>query len=642
MIPVATSITQVDELPGEEIEFGIGDVRAVMRANARLYSDITTAIIREYSTNAHDAHIMAGNPDPIEVTLPSVMNPYFTVEDKGVGMDIEDFRIIYTQFGTSNKRESNDTNGTLGFGSKSGVAYTTQFTVMSVKDGTKIHAVIMRRPDWSITMKVVSTSLTDEKNGTKITIPVHNIDEFVAKARDFYKFWLPGRVKVNGQEPEHNVGEKIVDNLYYSRQWNTSYVVMGNVPYRINNPSALFYNSKMSAFNFVAYVNNADVEFTPSREDLEYSDHTKAALQKIVNEFEANILKTAKAEIAAATTHAEAYAAWKKWTDDLGRSLFDELTFNGDKFQSDFSIIASRYDTRGYRGGTTRIRNWGVENMHTTLIVTDFPLVLTSKHKAMAKDYIALKGMGRTNYVLFSADPASAVVCPWITRERFVKWEDLRAALPKPPAKPRQTATAPGRIPGTWDYWTKDGFVVEEEIPADTLLFWVPVKNTEDSRVRNLIRLLNLDGIVIKMPANRLNKFMRENKATNLFEYAKSKVVLDGPSLLSDRAKVAMRYTHEAARWAQNLDATKCADPMIAQIKQDVADFKSLTARYEDNKSLAQHSGMWYDLKHYNYEKSFNPIIETYPLLADLNYWRIPGDVYIYMNAKYESENKNV
>src|SRR5688572_9715845 len=103
MIPSTDTITQVDELPGEEIEFTIGDPRFVMMTQAKLYSDVTTAIIREYSTNAYDAHVMAGVSDPIEVTLPSMMSPEFIIRDHGVGMSLEDFRQIYTRFGISNK-----------------------------------------------------------------------------------------------------------------------------------------------------------------------------------------------------------------------------------------------------------------------------------------------------------------------------------------------------------------------------------------------------------------------------------------------------------------------------------------------------------------------------------------------------------
>ena len=156
MIPVKDTLVDFDSMPGEEISFGIGDPRWVMKTQADLYSDITTAIIREYSTNAYDAHVMAGNPNPIRVTLPSTLNTFFVVEDDGVGMSMDLLRKVYTQFGVSDKRDSNKTNGMLGYGSKSGIAYTNQFSVTSVRDGVKIEGNIKRKPDWEIVLKIVS------------------------------------------------------------------------------------------------------------------------------------------------------------------------------------------------------------------------------------------------------------------------------------------------------------------------------------------------------------------------------------------------------------------------------------------------------------------------------------------------------
>ena len=148
MIPTATPITEVDNLPGTEVAFSIGNPLWVMKNLAKLYSDTSTAVIREYSTNAVDSHIMAGKADvPIEITLPDLYDPYFIVQDYGLGMSEEDLFETYTKFGNSTKRETNDVNGMYGFGSKSAVAYTNQFTNESVKDGEKIHALVTKRPD---------------------------------------------------------------------------------------------------------------------------------------------------------------------------------------------------------------------------------------------------------------------------------------------------------------------------------------------------------------------------------------------------------------------------------------------------------------------------------------------------------------
>ena len=50
-----------------------------------LYSDKVMAVIRELSTNAHDSHIAANNPNPFKVTLPSNTNANFSVRDFGTG-----------------------------------------------------------------------------------------------------------------------------------------------------------------------------------------------------------------------------------------------------------------------------------------------------------------------------------------------------------------------------------------------------------------------------------------------------------------------------------------------------------------------------------------------------------------------------
>jgi hypothetical protein len=218
---------------------------------------------------------------------------------------------------------------------------------------------------------------------------------------------------------------------------------MGNVPYRIANPDALFTNTKIRRVNFVAYVDDfktidgaLPVEFTPSREDLAYTDRTKNTLQAIINDFAEQIYAKAQADINKATSHAEAYAKWSHWTGVLGRSMFDDLSYKGDKFKPNFAINAKRYRVSAYRSGseTWAIKEWAVDSMNSTLIITDYPLVLSSTHKKMAKEYAKLKGIS-VGYLLFTPSTNDSIVCPWITRERFVRWDDLKAALPKKRAR---------------------------------------------------------------------------------------------------------------------------------------------------------------------------------------------------------------
>ena len=64
---------------------GLHHVLGILRD--QLYSDKILANIREYATNAVDAHVVAGCADrPIEVTFPTKLKPLFKVRDFGDGL----------------------------------------------------------------------------------------------------------------------------------------------------------------------------------------------------------------------------------------------------------------------------------------------------------------------------------------------------------------------------------------------------------------------------------------------------------------------------------------------------------------------------------------------------------------------------
>ena len=85
-----------------------------------LYSNKIKAVIRELSCNAVDSHVAANKADtPFEVHLPTVLEPWFSVRDFGLGLDGDQVENIYTTYFESTKTESNDFIGALGLGSKS-------------------------------------------------------------------------------------------------------------------------------------------------------------------------------------------------------------------------------------------------------------------------------------------------------------------------------------------------------------------------------------------------------------------------------------------------------------------------------------------------------------------------------------------
>ncbi len=672
-IPVKSLMTEVDNLPGEETAFTIGDPRWVMQTLADLYSNKELAVTREYSTNARDAHIEAGKANvPIEVTLPSLYDPYFTVQDYGIGMSEEELTEVYTKFGDSTKRGSNSYNGMLGFGSKSAIAYTNQFTIVAVKNGIETIGVITRKPDYSIVLKVVASGAADKPNGVQVKIPVHNHEEFSHKARDFYRFWKPGTVLVNGAEPKQAVGEKIDENLYFSPQPGTSYVVMGNVGYRIANPDALFRNAKMNKISFVAYVNTCDcdrhlwmdidgeeysphaaVEFTPSREDLKYTDHTKKTLQKIITDFEAKILVEAKTKIETAQTAQEAWKLWDGWGQKIGHELFRGMEWNGNKFVQAFNTRdTTRYQVpsrNGYnpRYNTYSVNNWEVGKSDSTLFVIDFQsdradgisISVEASHKKKVREYFEHVGKD-IKHVLFSK---KAQDCFWIPQDNVITWEDLKAAVPRKVRVP-QANNRPKRPKGLFDFFTIKGKSYEEPIPDDADLFYITAQDAKKYSVGEALNTMGADKdvVVVVLAVNRVDKFKRDNFAVREFiPWAKKKVILDSETLLDDRAKLALNLGETTINWLKALDTKTILDPKWKVVKE-LLDHREFNSKYEKNFELARCLGMAYDVKQYRPSRSDNSLIDKYPLLQRINHWNLrPADrseIILYMNASYEAQ----
>ena len=101
-------------------EFGIsrGDESHIMTIlRDTLYSDKILAVLREYSSNAWDAHRAVGkNTLPIKITLPTEMTPTLSIRDWGPGLSANEVFNIYTQYGASTKRDSDKEVGMLGIG----------------------------------------------------------------------------------------------------------------------------------------------------------------------------------------------------------------------------------------------------------------------------------------------------------------------------------------------------------------------------------------------------------------------------------------------------------------------------------------------------------------------------------------------
>lgn len=255
----------------------------------KLYTNKVLAVIREYSTNAWDAHIDAGCPQtPIHVRLPTPLDPTFIVRDFGKGLAPEDIIHTYTKYGSSTKRDTNAVVGMLGIGSKSGFAYSDSFSVTSYFEGIKRIYVASLDATNMGKMTLHYEGPTKEQ-GIEIRIPVHpkDTEQFYSEAKALFPFFDPQPVinveLVSLAESAWGAADGWIqrDVPKGLPRWTAR---MGCVPYRINfeNIGELSENDEILLAKHAGciYLPLGTADVSASREELEYTEKTKLAVRE--------------------------------------------------------------------------------------------------------------------------------------------------------------------------------------------------------------------------------------------------------------------------------------------------------------------------------------------------------------------------
>ena len=312
-----------------------------------LYSDRAMAFIREYATNAHDAHVAAGLSRPIEISLPNALSPYYRVRDFGEGLSVEDMRAMYSKYGASTKRGSNDFNGMLGLGSKSALTYTAQFTIISVKDGIKHNVSVSRAANGVGEMEVVDSHPTTDEQGVEIVIPVKKSDVYsvTQKVNNFFQWWNEGTVLVNGKAPERFKGREVFKNVYMVDDLDRDYIVMGNVAYPLPDGRKFWpHNDYRHQFSVVYFAEMGEVTFAPPRESLQTTRNTMDTIERVTKEFAENFQIALQAEIDALPSKQQALIKAYDFRVKYREAKFKPFTYKGEvipegPFEAPFEMV---------------------------------------------------------------------------------------------------------------------------------------------------------------------------------------------------------------------------------------------------------------------------------------------------------------
>ena len=637
---------------GDRIKMGIGEGAEdiIIAMVTDLYMDPELAIVREYCTNARDSHIEAGNDAPIEVSTPSELSPYFIVKDFGVGLSVNDLKTVYSQYGASSKRESDDYNGLLGVGSKSALAYTEQFTVSAVKNGVKAQVVVTRDEDMRPVMEIVDTRGTDEPNGVEIRIPAKYGSRIHEKATDFLGFWNPKTVLLNGQTPDTIFDQdykKITETIYSFPNLRDDYVVMGNVAYELkNNILSQAYSANSWSIGTVAFVEMGDVAFPPNRESVAYTPHTNATLARLVKEIEEAIYEQILADISGSASHADAFKAWRKWYNIVGSSNMPQSIFyKGDQFIQRINNVrhtlymprGGRYTSNGRAGRAETNTSVYLESLidDKNHIVTGFTKAdLTTTDKAKIKVYLEENGLSKdTTIYLFDKIPGA----PWTNEVESIKWEEIKSIkLNKDKDKTRGLIGSIPILVFKDTYWTD-----LEELDADEDIYYLsPSKDerwSEDDVAIRMFQELHPNAQIIKLGKNRWGKLLREYPEALHIDGEMGRMILRAESLLTAEDKVIMTTHTDDMDAVAKYSKFTIDDPDLDALR-DVAALD--TTRVDLYNRVYSKFGMYDKRKFQPTGKSI--MVERYPLISQRYSFRECPEEHdvIYINAVYAAKYK--
>lgn len=634
MEPNAIYATRQGNLDGEKIEMSVdaASMAHVMSILTDLYSDPTMAVIREYSTNARDAMIEAGNGDqPIEVSLPNAMSPFFKVRDYGVGLSVEDIRNIYSKYGASTKRSTNEQVGMLGLGCKSALTYTQQFTVRSVKDAQLVLVAISRTEDGSGVMEVVHTSDTDEKNGVEISVPVNRSNDFSWKANDFFRFWEPGTVLVDGQTPKSFKDEamQISDNLYITKNQPTDYVVMGNVAYRVNSENPLYktsygyYGSRN--FGVIAIVPIGSVNFTPSREDLHYTKHTLATIENVREEANKNLAAAVQREIDSQQTCRDARIVAERW-GNVARFATNP-TFNGQTIPTTVNVEHLRYRMNYGRGSVEFFNGMNFSQAEKFIFVDGYEKQeISTAHRAKFRLWAEKNGHHGASTFVVTKDKVDTT---WFNPLVCVSWDEVFKCRPERKKSDSKDIVYSIRSSDEYRYDRN----VTELPKAKNIVVWSRGDNEILDAIQQIARISE-DTVFVNLPKNRWDKFIRENSGAMTIKVYMQKLMDDSFKGLSSDDITCMTMNYDERATFKMLDESKVVDPELARkIRSAKISLSDAANRYSDIANVCRRISVSVPAL----EKSEN-MLDRYPLMRAVNGLDLQiRHCYDYISAIYNS-----
>lgn len=607
----------VGDMPGQAVDMSLSNdsLEHIMDILSDLYSNRPAAIIREYTTNALDSHIISGQTKPVEIRTPNRLSPNLVIQDFGNGMSKQTLIDTYSKYGASTKRGNNLEAGQLGLGSKSGFAYTDQFTVRSVHDGHCCELIMSRNDRGAAEMTIAFDYETTDESGVTITIPIktHDITSVIDAAAQFAMFATPGTISLNGEineRPENWI--QLSDTIYSAPNLESHMIVMGNVAY----PAKLFPNIWMSSYEnrIVAFVEMGDVDFAPSREALKYTPYTQKTIDNIESLIEEKLVDKIKDSLDkddSRISKIASYKLYREWRQFITSSIGDDIIESVRGVEDGTKHITARLPHNIDDPGD-KIRNSGSKHKYnmdlmtisnymekTFYAVTDFPGIKISRDQA--RKIIEFDAGYAGQRVTFFEESKSSL-SDLFTNWNVISWNDVKKIRVARPAatKSRVKQQDGDKYRGVIIHNRSHSWENKMMTTAGTA-YYCSTSQWNDISYRHVPRG---DFKLFFIPPSRQEAFKKKNPhAKSLAEYVKNR------RDQIDRHVKSNKNVQSAIKYAWKM-------------RKDDLDIKSITNDdFVTKYCLAKTGNKWMDLQDQYWRSSDSEfaryVTENYPLIAD-------------------------
>lgn len=280
---------------GATSQFSIAvNAKAFRVLSDTMYQNKIGSICRELCCNAKDSHVSANKHSvPFIVHIPDSYEPWFSVQDFGMGLSPDDIANVFTVYFQSTKDSSNETVGAFGLGAKTPFSYTDQFTVTSVYNGIRrIYSAFINESGLPTIVEMAESETTDG-NGVEIKMSVKREDfqkfrNEVAQQLRFFKvkptiqncsgFTWPVLEKdfviENSDVTIAKSGSGYGANKFFIIQGEVGYPLdVGQINGKITAENAELVN-RLSSNQVCLFFNIGEIGVTASREGVEYNPET--------------------------------------------------------------------------------------------------------------------------------------------------------------------------------------------------------------------------------------------------------------------------------------------------------------------------------------------------------------------------------